>query len=194
MSAYKLYQMLAPLRHVHRFQRFPVHWPQSVAEHSYYTALLAHLFAHQVQHQTGVAVDLTAVVCSALWHDAAEARTGDIPHDVKRSSPELHGLLDHLDATLQVEVERVGGLYPHPRADSLEALLVKLADWTDLLLYSDTERQGGNAALAITEQRIWVLLRTMLREKMRVHGERVLQWYDDQLADLATSLLGEPAW
>ena len=56
---------------------------ESVADHSYGVALIAMILADRAKAR-GMAVDVERVLRMALLHDLTEARTGDLPHTVKR--------------------------------------------------------------------------------------------------------------
>ena len=190
----KLYRVLTGLRHVKRFQRDGCVRPISVAEHSYNAALLAGCYAHQLATRD-VPVDRAMVLEAALWHDAAEAITGDIPHDFKRAAGRvLYESWDHAEHTM---LRRIGALnsglpavLTAPDAHPVEALVVKLADWVELVLYVAEEQRLGNRTLNIASRRIWTLLNDRLRTKASTllpgfAGSRLHDWYHDTLRLLA---------
>jgi len=173
LRPFEFYRALSALRHVIRFQRFPIMWPQSVAEHSFYVGVLAGMFAERLR-SLGHSVD-ERVVLWALWHDAAEAITGDTPHDIKRKLGEAFDVLEIEAEERLARLSRVYEAFPAPMPDSLEATLIKCADWVELLLYTATERRAGNYQLEIADQRIWTQMDTRLRERMEALG--VGAWY-----------------
>ena len=61
--------------------------PENVAEHSYQVALLTHALCTIAHEVYGKEVDVGQAVILALFHDAEEVMTGDIPSPVKHHNP-----------------------------------------------------------------------------------------------------------
>ena len=180
----RLYKELTPLRHVKRFQQYACIAPISVAEHSYYVALLAGGFAAQLQ-ALGVYVNRPAVIEGALWHDAAEALTGDLPHPVTREFPELGAawktVEEHLENVLRSmspATLKLDGFF------QLEKALIKLADWTELVLYVHEERWAGNRSIDTPQHVILNALRGPLWEVFGRFPVKVSGWYLDTIAEV----------
>jgi putative hydrolases of HD superfamily len=116
---------------------------ESIAEHSFGVALLAMLLVDAVRAE-GAAVDGERVLRMALVHDAAEARTGDVPMPSK--TPRMTEALHELEAELVRELlpaEALAAWTEAERGDSLEARLVKAADKAHLMIKAVVyERQG----------------------------------------------------
>ena len=177
----RLYSALASLRHVRRFARQPVNQPQSVADHCYYTAMLAACFAQQIAHYPFSNIQYGVVVEAALWHDAAESFTSDLPHDVKRWSNELHEMFDRLEKVTLSRLSVFTGVtlpWPLRQPESLEARVVKIADCAELLFYVRSERALGNSALDVAFDRISEYLMSA-EQAWRMRD--VSGWYADVL-------------
>lgn len=183
-----LYRELTPLRHIRRFQLFTTVRPISVAEHSYYVALLAGTFAHELQ-QRGVTVDRAKVVQLALWHDAPEAVMGDLPHPIKRAFPTVAGHWEAAEAEILGKLVRDAGMSMDDLLGTdLEMLLVKIADWVELILYDAEERAAGNTAVTHAAVRLWMLLvgKVCLKvENLMVPG--LARWYQEMLDAVAVA-------
>ena len=168
----ELYQSLAPLRHIRRFQLFPTVRAASVAEHCYYTALLAGQLAALLPRHRGilVRVDRARIIETALWPDAAEAILGDLPHTVKREFPQVGKIWDRTEAQVLRHLKQtLNGGAPAPLR-SLESLVVKMADCAELLLYCDAEWQLGNTHLQGASARIWAILDQTLLHRFGSYG------------------------
>lgn len=70
----------------------------------------------------------------------------------------------------------------------MEALVVKMADWVELILFVREEWRSGNRSLDWAADKIWVLLRGWLALKMKGHGVKVFAWYCKELKVLRVSL------
>jgi len=183
----RLYRILKGLRHVRRFSRLPVAQPQSVAEHCFLTAILAGCFAEQLSRSGVPEVSKSIAIEGALWHDAAEAITGDLPHDYKRWHAELY---EQWEAREQEVLELIGGfnggLTTALKNPCLESLIVKMADCVELVLYVQTEGDVGNHSLDIAAERIWEYLNITLREQFGSGPAGV--WYAKALEDLRAAV------
>lgn len=112
---------------------------ESVAEHSYRTAVIGYVLARLAD------LDWPKVVCMCLFHDLHEARTGDFNYvnRLYNSCHELQALQDALQGTgVQDEVLQV--LQELEEASSPEAALAQDADQLDLILSLKQEQDLGN--------------------------------------------------
>jgi putative hydrolase of HD superfamily len=115
--------------------------PESIAEHTFRTAIIGYCLAVLEQADP----DLTAVLC--LFHDVAEARIGDIPNVAKSyvsHRPELEIAADQVAGmpdALRESILGVVGLFE--AQDSPEALLAKDADRLECVMQArEYEHQG----------------------------------------------------
>lgn len=182
----RLYRLLNGLRHVRRFPRLPALQPQNVAEHCFLTAILAGCFAEQLRVAGVPDVNRSMAIEGALWHDAAEAVTGDLPHDFKRWHQELFEQWEQREQeVLKLIGAFNGGLPTALQTPCLESLIIKMADCVELILYVQSEGDIGNHALDIASERIWKLLDGPLREQFG-HGPAGT-WYAKVLGELRTA-------
>ena len=65
--------------------------PENVQEHSHQVAVLAHALAVIRNEKFGGHVDPGAVAVAALYHDASEIFTGDMPTPIKYDNPAIQG-------------------------------------------------------------------------------------------------------
>ena len=108
--------------------------PESLADHSYGVALVAMLMVDALR-EAGDTVDGERVLRLALLHDAAEARTGDVPMPNKTEavSAALHALEAGIVADLLPASHLV--LWREAEAgETLEARVVKAADKIQMMI------------------------------------------------------------
>jgi len=63
--------------------------PENVQEHSHQVAVLAHALAVIRNEKFGGSIDAGAVAVAALYHDASEILTGDMPTPIKYDNPAI---------------------------------------------------------------------------------------------------------
>ena len=126
--------------------------PENVQEHSHQTAVLAHALAIIRNRRFGGNVDAGAVAAAALYHDASEILTGDLPTPIKYYNPAIRGaykdveevanrkLLDMLPEELRADYE------PLLREGATEEIrsLVKAADKLSAYIKCVEEVKAGN--------------------------------------------------
>lgn len=126
--------------------------PENVQEHSHQVAVLAHALAVIRNRNFGGTVDAGAVAAAALYHDASEILTGDMPTPIKYHSPAIRNaykevekvaegkLLDMLPETLRGAYAPILG-----ETDGEIAVLVKAADKLSAHIKCLEELKAGNS-------------------------------------------------
>jgi 5'-deoxynucleotidase YfbR-like HD superfamily hydrolase len=107
---------------------------QSVAEHSFYVAV----YAGQLAEHLGFEGDMGDLYHAALWHDAEECFTGDIPGPTKRS---IQGEMADIWVRDGVAARFPGSVRP---VTAEIKLILKIANLLDEVFYKATEIQMGN--------------------------------------------------
>jgi 5'-deoxynucleotidase YfbR-like HD superfamily hydrolase len=127
------------LAHVPRWQLAPRIRTQSVAEHSYFVAL----YTEEICVLLAMSQSQTAeCVRYALYHDIAEATTGDIPGPVKKAivDPDKFAAYEKL-------AEQKAGLCDADDWGTEVKAIVKIADLIDEVFYLKSEEMLGNRTL-----------------------------------------------
>ena len=158
------------LRFIRRWSLMRNAVPESVAEHSFQVAVLAHALCTIGRQVFGRAVPTERVVTLALFHDAEEVITGDIPTPVKHHNAELLRSLRQVEALAS---ERLLGMVPDPLLETYRPLLhgperdpdllawVKAADKLDAYLKCAMELAVGNREFAIAKRQLEQTLREL---------------------------------
>ena len=172
--ANEFYALLGRMRYITRWGLMRNTFSENIQEHSHQVAVLAHALAlirRDILHLPTPDPDRCAV--AALYHDASEILTGDMPTPIKSYNPEIK------DAYKQVE--RIAGnrlldMLPPALRPSYEHLvleddkelepIVKGADKLSAYIKCVEEQKAGNtefdSAAAVTMQ----ALRALHREEM----------------------------
>lgn len=166
----QFYAVLSRMKYINRWALMRNLQTESVWEHSYEVAILAHALAVLTNRRFGGGVTVERCVLLALYHDAPEIFTGDMPTPVKYHSPTLRDayqqvealaadrLLEMLPADLQTEYRRL--LIPDS-VDETEQQLVKAADKLSALIKCATELAQGNREFESARRTIERALRDM---------------------------------
>src|SRR5207248_5433133 len=124
---------------------------ESVADHSYGVAVAAMLLGDEVMAR-GVQVNMERVLRTALLHDWAEARVGDLPRTATAyfgaearkgaESAAFKEIVSRLETS--AVAEKYSALHEdYEERESLEARLVKAADVIDLLVQTLSFERAG---------------------------------------------------
>ncbi len=157
----EFYAYLARLRLIRRWSLMRNTQPENDAEHSLQVAMIAHALAVTARDRYGREVDPEHVVTLAVYHDAAEVLTGDLPTPVKYHSAHLRS------AYAQVEEAATGKLCEMlPEAlrsavapclterDTEAARIVKAADRISAYVHCLEEQRAGNREFDAAAQTI----------------------------------------
>lgn len=96
--------------------------PENVQEHSHQVAVLAHALAVIRNEKFGGRLDPGAVAVAALYHDASEILTGDMPTPIKYDNPAIRNAYKDVEAVAEGKLlhmlpPELQGVYgPHPDA------------------------------------------------------------------------------
>ena len=180
--ANEFYALLGRMRYITRWGLMRNTFSENIAEHSYQTAVLAHALAlirRDVLKLPTPDPDRCAV--AALYHDASEILTGDLPTPIKYYNPEIK--------TAYKQVERVAGerllnmLPPELRAsyerDVLEddealAPIVKGADKLSAHIKCLEEQKAGNTEFDTAARQTWEAIQAMDRPELNWFVEHCL--------------------
>ena len=125
--------------------------PENVQEHSHQVAVLAHALAVLRNEKCGGHVDPGAVAVAALYHDASEILTGDMPTPIKYDNPAIRTAYKDVEAVAEHKLlnmlpEELRGVYaPILTVEDPEIeALVKAADKLSAYIKCVEELKAGN--------------------------------------------------
>jgi 5'-deoxynucleotidase len=156
------YAHLSRLRFIKRWGLMRNAVEEDVAQHSWEVAVLAHALAVISRDVFGQNVDPNAVATRALFHDATEAITGDLPTPVKYS-PAMRHATAHLEDEVSQEMvallpealrPAIRPLIDHHDWPEAEARLVKSADRLAAWLKCRAELRYGNREFEQAAQQV----------------------------------------
>ena len=125
--------------------------PENVQEHSHQVAVLAHALAIIRNEKFGGTIDPGAVAAAALYHDASEILTGDMPTPIKYDNPAIRTAYKDVEAVAEHKLlnmlpEELRGVYaPILTVEDPEIeALVKAADKLSAYIKCVEELKAGN--------------------------------------------------
>ena len=149
--SFPFFAYLSRLRLIHRWSLMRNTVPENDAEHSLQVAMIAHAIAIIARDRYGKDVDPEHVLSLAVYHDATEVMTGDLPTPVKYHSDELRGAYHRLE---ELSADRLLALLPEDlqpaftpymkQASGYEHALVKAADRISACIKCMEEQRAGN--------------------------------------------------
>lgn len=164
MNIYPFNALVSRMKFIRRWSLMHSARPETLSEHTAETAILAHTLCLIAQEVTGNAVRPETVAVAALYHDAPEILTGDMPTPVKYKNERLKTAYKSLEAESAMAL--VNLLPPALQAPmhgyvtgrvltEAEAKLLKAADRLSALIKCIEEVQAGNRefAAALDQQR-----------------------------------------
>ena len=163
------YAYLYRLRLIQRWVLMRSAVPENVAEHSFQVALLTHALCTIAESVFAKHVDTGTAVILALFHDAEEVMTGDIPAPVKHHNP---GMLRSVREIESLAANELLGMVPQALTSAYRPLIgggghaelmpwVKAADTLDAYLKCVTEDAAGNHEFAAAERQLEAKARSL---------------------------------
>lgn len=142
---------LSRLKFIRRWGLMRSTQPENDAEHSLQVAMIAHGLAVIARDRYGKQVNPEHVLALAVYHDATEVITGDLPTPVKYHSAELRASYKQLEALASRKLlamlpqDMQGEFDPYlTDGDDYDHQLVKAADRISAYTKCMVEKRAGN--------------------------------------------------
>lgn len=150
-DSYNFYALIARMKYIDRWALMRNTEPENIQEHSHQVAVLAHALALIQNQRCGGNVDPGAVAVAALYHDATEIITGDMPTPIKNYNDTLR---DSYKAVEAVAADQLLAMLPPELRGEYEGFLkesdpevraiVKAADKLSAYIKCVEELKAGN--------------------------------------------------
>ena len=147
------YAMLSRMRYIGRWGLMRNTFSENIQEHSHQVAVLAHALAlirRELLQLEGPSPERCAA--AALFHDASEILTGDLPTPIKYDNPDIREAYHQIE---RVSCEKLLSMLPDPLRESYRPLLlesdeevtavVKAADKLSAHIKCIEELKAGNS-------------------------------------------------
>ena len=146
-----VFAYIARMRYITRWALMRNTFSENVQEHSHMVAVLAHALAVIRNRVYGGQIDAGQVAAAALYHDASEIITGDMPTPIKYYNPEIRDAYRKVEA---VASDKLLSMLPDELRADYEPIikiedettkkLVKAADKLSAYIKCVEELKAGN--------------------------------------------------
>ena len=193
------YALIARMKNIGRWALMRSVTPENVQEHSHMVAVLAHALAVIRREVMGVPCDANAAAAAALFHDAGEILTGDLPTPIKYRNPSIMAAYRQVEAEaaeklLDMLPEELRPAYAPLLAEPSPELkpLVKAADKLAAYIKCIEERRAGNDEFLQAEQKSLEALRGYNMPEVDYFLARFIPAFERTLDELGTMEYSEP--
>ena len=147
---YGFYALVSRMKNINRWALMRNSFTENVQEHSHMTSVLAHALAVIARDVYGKEADPDKCAAAALFHDASEIITGDMPTPVKYYSSEITSAYKSVE---DIAVSRLVSALPEEMRPSYSELMnpegdvkryVKAADTLSAYIKCLEELKAGN--------------------------------------------------
>ena len=159
------FAMLSRMRYINRWGLMRNTFQENIQEHSHQVAVLAHALAVIQNRFYGGQVDPGSVAVAALYHDASEILTGDMPTPIKYDNPDIQTAYKQVEAVAEQKLlsmlpEELRGDFddvvtiPDPEVHAL----VKAADKLSAYIKCVEELKAGNTEFKKAKEQTYAAL------------------------------------
>ena len=135
---------LSRMRFIQRWALMRNTAPENVQEHSHQVAVLAHALAVIRNEKFGGHADAGAVAVAALYHDASEILTGDMPTPIKYDNPAIRKAYKEVEAVAEEKLLHMLPEEFQPVYAPIK-LILKAADKLSAYIKCVEELKAGNS-------------------------------------------------
>ena len=163
--SHPFFAMLSRMRYINRWGLMRNTFQENIQEHSHQVAVLAHALAVIQNRFYGGQINPGAVAVAALYHDASEILTGDMPTPIKYDNPDIKAAYKQVEAV--AEQKLLSMLPQELRSDFDEAVtipdpevhaIVKAADKLSAYIKCVEELKAGNTEFKKAKEQTYAAL------------------------------------
>ena len=185
---------ISRMRYIGRWSLMRNSLPENIQEHSHMVAVLAHALGVIRRDVFGVPCDPNEAAAVALYHDASEILTGDLPTPIKYHSADIMGAYkqveklacDKLLATLPAELRPAYEELLTGETQERLHDLVKAADKLSAYIKCIEERKAGNNEFLSAEKQTRAVLEASPLPEVAWFLEHFIPAFELNLDELGT--------
>ncbi len=160
--SHSFFALISRMKYIDRWALMRNTDTENIQEHSHQVAVLAHALAVIENRLYGGRLDVGKVALAAIYHDATEIITGDMPTPIKYYNAQLRDA--YKDVERMAEEKLISMLPPELRPDYCDLLdcsdadvhrIVKAADKLSAYLKCVEELKAGNSEFKKAKEQTW---------------------------------------
>ena len=190
--SHHFFPMISRMRYINRWGLMRNTRLENIQEHSHQVAVLAHALAVIQNRYFGGQIDPGQVAVAALYHDASEILTGDMPTPIKYDNPDIQSAYKQVEAVaerklLELLPPELRGVYKPiltPRDPEI-LRLVKAADKLSAYLKCVEEVKAGNNEFKKAKEQTYAALCQNQIPALRYFMDRFLDGFELTLDELS---------
>lgn len=179
------YALVSRMKHINRWALMRNSATENVQEHSHMTAVLAHALAAVGRDVLGKDTDPDRAAAAALFHDATEIITGDMPTPVKYYSDNITTAYKQVEKVAEERLlgalpEKLRGTYSEMLApgDEMTRRYIKAADKLAAYIKCVEELKAGNGEFKSAAMQTRRKLEAMAMPEMDYFLENFMQAFE----------------
>ena len=188
------FALISRMRYISRWGLMRSSIPENVQEHSHMVAVLAHALGVVRRDVFGEPCDVGTLVCAALYHDAPEILTGDMPTPIKYHSADITNAYQEVE---RVASDKLANMLPETlRAEFAPLIsgeverelkpLLKCADRLSAYIKCVEERKAGNLEFLSAERQTLERIKSMHLKEADYFLENSMPAFEKNLDELGT--------
>ncbi|MEG1104602.1 MAG: 5'-deoxynucleotidase [Oscillospiraceae bacterium] len=193
MKLYSFNALVSRMKYIARWGLMRSSRTETLCEHTADTAIVAHTLASVAKNVFGMEVSPEKIAVAALYHDAPEILTGDMPTPVKYKN---NALKNEYKALENEAANALCRLVPEEIKDDMQSYLLqtnltpeekkllKAADRISALIKCIEEEQSGNREFVRAKEQQLTALVGMNSEVVQYFIEHMLPCYEYNLDEL----------
>ncbi len=159
--SYKFFAMISRMKYIDRWSLMRNTINENISEHSLEVAFIAHALALMGNKRLGKSYSPERAALLAMYHDATEIITGDLPTPIKYYNKQIKSVYNEIEENAERQLlsylpddlrDEYAPLFSHTEDDAGLWKLVKAADKLSALIKCVEERRMGNEDFASAEK------------------------------------------
>ena len=193
--AHGFYAFVSRMKNIDRWALMRNSYRENVQEHSHMVSVIAHALAVIRRDVLGLEADPDKAAAAALYHDATEIFTGDMPTPVKYQNPDIMKAYKDVE---KLAAKRLIGTLPEEMRGEYEKLLsgpdagtkalVKAADKISAYIKCIEELKAGNGEFALAAKQTKAKLEALNMPEVDYFMEKFIPAFELTLDELNYSL------
>ena len=192
--SFHFFAYISRMRYIGRWSLMRNALPENIQEHSHMVAVIAHALGVIRRDVFGLPCDPNEAAAVALYHDASEILTGDLPTPIKYHSADIRGAYQQVE---KLACDKLLATLPDELRPAYEQLLtgetqerlhdlVKAADKLSAYIKCIEERKAGNNEFLSAEKQTRAALEESPMPEVKYFLEHFVPSFELNLDEMGT--------